>query len=77
MHCTALPIILSVDGSVRISNDNNTEEDDCVVVFAWGNAAGKKESALNTRTKSLSTNSREGEERDALCKRVVNRLSLI
>ena len=75
VHCTALPIIISVDGSVRISNDKNTDEDDCVVVFAWGNAAGKKESALNTRANNLSTSSKEGEERDALCKRVVRRLS--
>ena len=71
----SLPIVLSVDGSVQISNDDNTDEDDCVVVFAWGNAAGKKESALNTSTKRLSTNSKEGEERDALCTRVVRRLS--
>ena len=48
-----------------------------VWLFLHGVMQPGKESALNTRTKSLSMSSKEDEERDALCKRVVRRLSSI
>jgi hypothetical protein len=75
-HCTALPMMIFYNGSVQLSNDD-ADDEDCVVVFAWGINGGSKESGLNTNMKSLDQNSEEKEERDNISNSVVDRISIM
>ena len=61
VHCTALPMLIFHDGLVQISNDD-ADDDQRVVVFAWGNNGGSKESRLNTKMKSSEQNDDEREK---------------
>ena len=76
VHCTALPMLIFHDGSVQLSNDD-ADDDHSVVVFAWGNNGGSKESGLNTKMKSSEQNTDERKERDDLSNRVVDRISIM
>ena len=51
VHCTALPILIFNNGNVSISNDD-ADDEHCVVLFAWGNNGGSKETKENTKMKS-------------------------
>ena len=76
VHCTALPILIFCDGSVHVSNDD-VEDDDCIVVFAWGNSGGKNESKLNANMKDSDENRKDTGERDELCNNIVDTLSMM
>jgi len=76
VHCTALPMLIFHDGSVQLSNDDS-DDDHCIVVFAWGRSGGSPESRLNTKMKSTEQNSRERKERDDISNRVVDRISIM
>ena len=75
-HCTALPMMIFYNGSVQLSNDD-ADDNDCVVVFAWGINGGSKESGLNTNMKSLDKNSEEKEGRDNISNSLVDRISIM
>ena len=76
IHCTALPILIFHNGTVNISNDD-AEDEHCIVMFAWGNSGGKKESMLNMNMKSNDELLEEGENRDELSTRIVERISMM
>ena len=75
LHCTALPILIFDNGRVHLSNEHAEEEEDCLVIFAWGREGGKAESRLNKNMKDSESNKKDTEERDSLCNLVVERLS--
>ena len=76
VHCTALPIVIFFDGNVCISNDSMDGEDS-VVVLSWGREGGVPESKLNTQMKKLEQNITDRKERDNLCNRIVDKISLM
>ena len=76
VHCTALPILIFHDGTVRVSNDNS-EDEHCVIVFAWGVNGGNKESNQNTNMQSAEKNEEDRKETDEFCNAIVNRISIM
>ena len=74
--CTALPMLIFHDGSVQISNDD-ADDDQSVVVFAWGINGGSKESRLNEKMKSSEQNDDERKRRDDISNQVVDRISIM
>ena len=82
-HCTALPILIFNNGCVHISNDNVSDEN-CLLVVAWGRFGGNAESALKSRyncttedTKDEKKEKKEEMINSDVCKRLINRLSMI
>ena len=59
---------------MSVSNDD-AEEEHCVVVFAWGNNGGSKESKHNTKIRSRKENKKECKLGDATTNRIVERIS--